>query len=276
MRIRTINQRRAFQFLREKFETLETFTRDEFRLATGFSKGSFNNYLSKQFRGLLLPVGTNLFRVSGVFRLFRTWSQFQDKVVTQKRNWGRQYAHLKFDNVVIFEFYMPLRNEEYLRETLDALFFKDAVMLLLKGITNEALIANFPQEVDEADECYLERVFQFISDKFGGYSIIHVNGRFRAGSLKNRAEIFAGNAIAPARYIVDETTAIVRFIIPCDEQRSEPSAAAKAAKNEAEMIRWFFEQLFLKSILEVVNAEDEIWLVESGMRSRLHILRAKD
>jgi len=36
-------------------------------------------------------------------------------------------------------------------------------------------------------------------------------------------------------------------------------------------VRWSFDNLFVSSILEVVNAEDEIWLVESGMKNRLHI-----
>lgn len=55
-----------------------------------------------------------------------------------------------------------------------------------------------------------------------------------------------------------------------------PTQETGTAEQEANLIRWFFRQLFVQSILEVVNAEDEIWLLETGMRDRLHIWRAKD
>jgi hypothetical protein len=276
MGARTENQEEAFKFLKRKFETMETFTKEEFQSAAGFNEGTFETYLAKQFKGLLKPVEPNRFRVSGVFRLFRTWKQFRDKVVTQNRNWGRTYKHIEFNNVVIFEFYMPLRNEEFLRETLDALFFKDAVVLRLKAIKDQEILNSFPREPDESTENYIERICRFVSDKFGGYSIVHVSGRFRADSLKPRAEVFGGNAIAPNRYIVDETTAVVRFIIPCNENSPQNPLGPEIAETEANVIRVFFKRLFVESILEVVNAEDEIWLLESGMRSRLHIWRAGD
>ncbi len=63
------------------------------------------------------------------------------------------------------------------------------------------------------------------------------------------------------RYLIDETTAVTRFIFPCEDP------------DDAELVRWFFWTLFVKSIIEVVNGEEEIWMVESGMRNRLHIWR---
>ncbi len=42
------------------------------------------------------------------------------------------------------------------------------------------------------------------------------------------------------------------------------------------MIRWFFNELFVQSILEVVNGEDEIWLLESGIQNQLHIYKVED
>ena len=69
-----------------------------------------------------------------------------------------------------------------------------------------------------------------------------------------------GRAIG--RYLIDETTAIVRFIFPCDE--------------DEEAVRWFFNTLFVESIIQVVNGEAEIWMVESGMQNRLHIWRVED
>lgn len=73
----------------------------------------------------------------------------------------------------------------------------------------------------------------------------------------------------------------MRFIFPC---KGKPPAAGlplsggyeEALREEAASIRWFFNQLFVQSILEVVNGEDEIWLLESGMQNQLHIYKVKD
>lgn len=95
-----------------------------------------------------------------------------------------------------------------------------------------------------------------------GYSISHVGGRFRAGkiaSLAGAAKVQLGGG----RYLIDETTAIVRFIFPCKNRK------------EAETVEWFFRFLFVESILQVVNGEDEIWMVESGIWNRLHIWRVE-
>lgn len=45
---------------------------------------------------------------------------------------------------------------------------------------------------------------------------------------------------------------------------------------EAAVIRWFFWLLFVQSILQVVNGQDEIGMLESGIRNRLHIWRMED
>ena len=63
------------------------------------------------------------------------------------------------------------------------------------------------------------------------------------------------------RYLVNETTAVTRFIFPCE---TDP---------EAELVRYFFNELFVQTIVQLINAEDQIWMVESGMRNRVHIWR---
>ena len=82
-------------------------------------------------------------------------------------------------------------------------------------------------------------------------------GRFRGEDLCTRAE--AAALEKTGRHLIDETTAVTRFIFPCDEP------------GEMKQVRWFFDRLFIQSIIEVVNGEDEIWMVESGMENRLHI-----
>lgn len=275
------NQVKAFEFIQAKFNSQELFTAEEFQLATGYSDVSFKTYLSKQFRGLMIPTGEGHFRISTVFRQFSTWKKFKDKVVTQNRNLGRSYSRICYENVIVFEFYMPLRNEEYLRQTLDSLFYKDSVLFRLKLIKPSDLHAAFPQKADEDEPQYFERICEFISDKFVGYSVNHVNGRYKATDIKTMQEAFRGGAASAERYLVDETTAVVRFIFPCKAELEEPenllpAGEMRSAEQEADLIRWFFRQLFVQSILEVVNAEDEIWLLETGMQNRLHIWRAKD
>jgi hypothetical protein len=274
-------QIKAFEFIQKKFNSQETFTSEEFQIATGYSDVSFKTYSSKQFKGLLIPTGEGHFRVSAVFRQFNSWKKFKDKVVTQNRNLGRSYTEISYENVIIFEFYMPLRNEEYLRHTLDSLFYKDSVLFRLKLIKASELHQTFPKNSTENDEGYFERICEFISHRFVGYSVNHVNGRFKAADIKTMQEAFKGGAAAAERYLVDETTAVVRFIFPINVEVEPaegdlPVSTTQSAEQEANLIRWFFRQLFVQSILEVVNAEDEIWLLETGMRSRLHIWRAKD
>lgn len=92
-------------------------------------------------------------------------------------------------------------------------------------------------------------------------------------------------------YLVDETTAIVKFIFRvgkpgkkplvdqtrCDDWfNSENEKPGEDAEKEAEKIRWFFGLLFITSIFELVSGEEEVWMVESGMRNRLHIWSEKE
>src|SRR5262245_33160302 len=119
-------QRKAFEFLLRKFHTQELFTKQEFFKATGWARKTFNTYWPKQFKGLVVAVRDS-YRVHGVFGQIRNLDKFQELVVSQKRNLARSYKSSRFETVIVFEFFMPLRNEEYLRGVLDALFFKDSV-----------------------------------------------------------------------------------------------------------------------------------------------------
>lgn len=62
-------------------------------------------------------------------------------------------------------------------------------------------------------------------------------------------------------YLADETTAVTRFIFPCKTD------------EEVNLVRFFFEALFIASIIQLVNAEAEIWMVESGVRDRVFVWR---
>jgi len=242
-------QRKAHEFLLLRFKTQEPFTKAEFKSATGWHKDStFDTYWTKQFETLLIPAKGGRFRVSEVFRRFAAWEQFQLHV-TQKRQVASDYTSFAFETVMLFDFFMPLTNEGFLRTSLDALFYKDTIMSRLKRVEVEALKTMFLPAKDESEEAYLERLCEWVSDKFRGYSISHVSGRFRASGLKTLQAAYEAMSQESGRYLVDETTAIVRFIFPCGtpkkhrfhspEYASQPPAEALGSNlnAEAETIR---------------------------------------
>ena len=86
---------------------------------------------------------------------------------------------------------MPLTNETALRTTLNALFFRDNIVPKLRAIPELEIVAHLPMNDGETVEQYLDRVATWIGDHFGAYSIYHVNGRFKAGSLLTREQAAA-------------------------------------------------------------------------------------
>lgn len=279
-------QKKAFQFLKNSFQNGTTFTKNEFQdeIGSGWTPVSFNTYFSKQFKRLLLEVLPNEFRVTEVFRKYNTEELFENHIVTQNRKVASDYNTLTYNNLIIFEFFMPLTNEGLLRSTLDSLFYRDTILNRLKSTDTSALVCHFPKLNGESDEEYFDRILEYISNRFIGYSISHVNGRFRASTLQSISES-TNELLSGGRYLVDETTAIVRFIFPIGKQmmrKFNPSAAyfdeinstdSSDYTSEADSVRWFFYLLFVQSIVQVVNGEDEIWMVESGMKTKLHIWR---
>lgn len=277
-------QRSAFEYLKNSFQNGTTFSKTEFQSATGWDNSSFNTYFSKQFKRLLIETAPNQYRVTEVFRKYNTEDLFETHIVTQNRKVAADYNTLTYNNLIIFEFFMPLTNEGILRSTLDSLFYTDTILNRLKVTDPTSLHQHFQKFDDEEEVKYYERLLEWISNRFIGYSISHVNGRFRAANLQSISQS-ANELLSGGRYLVDETTAIVRFIFPIGEPRTRqfsPSAAYFDQINsndtvdnfsEADAVRWFFYLLFVQSIVQVVNGEDEIWMVESGMKSKLHIWR---
>ncbi len=106
--------------------------------------------------------------------------------------------------------------------------------------------------------------------------------------LKTMVEA-AGVEKKGGRYLFDETTAVVRFIFPCGtplkrlppestqdfDDPDETLLGEAMPDEEARTLRWFFKALFVRSILQVVNGEDEIWMIETGLRTRLHIYKVE-
>jgi hypothetical protein len=278
-----VNQRKVHEFLVERFNSQEPFSKDDMFAVTDWKSATQDTYWSKQFSAFVIRAGSGRWRVSEKFRHFIEWERFQ-KHVTQVRGGAEAYRRYRHDNVLIFEFFMPLTHEGPLRESLDALFYRDTVRRRLRSLGLSELHKHFPQSGDESEETYINRVSDWVSKRIGGYSISHVAGRFRPAELSTideATEVFKKGG----RYLVDETTAVVRFIFPCgppaekrqlpigDQETGEPSDPV--VKEEADRIRWVFHALFVQSIVQVVSGEDEIWMVETGMRNCLHIWRVE-
>jgi hypothetical protein len=278
------NQRRVFDFFVTHLKSLEAFQKKEVEDETDWRGSTFDTYWSKQLKRFVLPAGDKSFRVSDAFRPFAKWETFQ-RHVTQTRGLS-DYTLFRHDAVLVFEFFMPLTNEAHLRTALDALFYKDTILPRLRAIERKTLMAQFEEMTGESEDEYFIRLCEWLAKRFPGYSVTTVSGRFRAHKLMTISEA----AIVEQnfdRYLIDETTAIVRFIFPCGNpvtssvgtvesfEDLDPDPNDKSGDEEATRIRWFFNALFVQSIIQVVNGEAEIWMVESGIRTRLHIWRVE-
>ncbi|MDT7809815.1 MAG: hypothetical protein QOJ70_3628 [Acidobacteriota bacterium] len=249
--------------------------------AAGWAKSTVETYITKQWRDLVerLPDGKIL--VKPDFQRFSE-EQFLD-LATQNRKVFSKYRRVKYDDIVTYEFLLPLTREDQLRKALDELFYKDTVRhrLLEIGLTKAASF--LPRGEEESDDEYIEKICGAVSRHFGGYSISHVSGRYRAANLTTR-ENAASMLIHDERYIIDETTASVRFIIPLEAtMTAEPDSTSegslfepaqtsdigKDVNKEISLVRFLFFDLFVEAIVRMVKEEDEIWLVEEAAGSRI-------
>jgi len=232
--------------------------------ATGWTKSSLDTYWSKQFRGFMEELPNGRYRVKEGFRPYLDWRKFRS-LATQVKTASTDYRPAPpFESVVIYEFYMPLAHESALKTTLDSLFYKDAILPRLKRTGKAKLVSHGFQDIPgQSDDNFYARVLKLVDEKFGGYSIYHVDGRFRAGGLKTFDEAVELQK-ASQRYLVDETTAVTRFIFPCSDV------------DEAKRVRFLFQELFVIAITQLISGEDEIWAVESGMENRVHVWKRED
>ena len=195
----------------------------------------------------------------------------------QKKRLFTDYILEVSPSILIYEFFMPLSREDRLREALDNLFYRDTIEQRIQEIGFSQIRAGLDLSADYSDEKIQQLVFEFMESTIGGYSIYLVNGRYRADQLASRAEV-VNRPFSYGAYIVDETTAIVRFILPVITAAGkfehgnilEPAVNSLHANKRAELIRWLFLNFFAEALIRVVQNEDEIWLLESGMRSAFY------
>jgi hypothetical protein len=272
--------KKAFDFLVKHYNSPESFSKAEFVEFIG--DPNINTYFSKKYRHLLQddPNKKNKFFVSPVFKKYSSFDKFRKHASQSTRVQGN-YSEEFYKNILIFEFFLPLNNESALRSALDDLFYKDTIELIFKKINEKHIKQAFPQKENEKEDIYLNRLYDWISYRFGGYSIDTVYGRYKSDELKSFKDV-AELLSSGRQYLIDETTAIVRFIFHIGEPiksefvnydfdqfilKQTKIENESAINEEINQIRFFFKNLFVKTILTLVEGEDEIWMIERGIRS---------
>lgn len=265
---------RAFDFLLNRAKGGKPFKLDELVKASKWTPGTTKTYLSKKFSDLVS-------KRSGVYHvtpeIFRVrYEDFKD-LYRQKQTLFTDYVRRTPQKVLVYEFFMPLSREDRLREALDNLFYKDTIEQRIKeiGVAKIRNALNLPET--SSDDKVIEFVVDFMDNTIGGYSLHLVNGRFRADALSTRKEVVA-RPFSQGPYLVDEMTAVVRFILPVSESLDpvsqmnlfEPAKDNPSSDDLAEQMRWLFLNFFAEAVTRVVKKEDEIWLLESGIRSALY------
>ena len=266
-------QIRFYKFLVEHANSEEEFTIEDIMKATGWAKETARTYVAKQVKDLIVRETSGLVVKRQMLGVSQT--DFLN-LVSQKEHILPRYERNSYERLVTYEFLLPLTKEDTLRRALDQLFYRDTLERRIQQLRPQALAEAVPRGENEANGMYISRVAEIVSRMFGGYSVSHVGGRFLAAPLATQ------QAAIGQRYVIDETTAIVRFIIPCEctkmghGEAFDATAAAtiddRKLREEVSRIRILFFNIFVEAVADAVLEEDEIWLLESAAnRSKLYI-----
>ena len=184
---------------------------------------------------------------------------------------GKYNSHTHSD-VTVYEFFLPLTCEDILRRTLDFMFYRDSVVNRLLDVGIPSLVPVFPRINNEADDALIDRVCDFVAIKFGGYSISHVAGRFRGKELLSRDEANKSEKRGDG-YLFDETTAVVRFILPhyeaansTEQSHSHSQIATRTAalNEEVERTTWLFNTLFVDAVKKATTIKTRFGCLKPG------------
>ena len=271
---KTSNIRRAFDFLLEHAQERKPFSVEEFSTETEWSIPETRERIVDRLSDLIYQEGESFFAKPEILRV--RLDDFKE-LLDQKKRLFADYVLEVSSSILIYEFFMPLTREDRLREALDNLFYRDAIEQRIQEIGVVGIRAGLKLSSDYSEDKIRQMVFDFIESTIGGYSIYLVNGRYRADALASREEVVT-RPFASGPYIVEETTAIVRFILPVETDAGkfkhgkllEPASVGSGTQQRAELLSWLFLNFFAEALIRVVQKEDEIWLLESGMRSAFY------
>lgn len=128
---KTERPRLAYSFLRERARTKRPFSVEEFARATTWSVVSVKTYLGKMLKELVERNGNDLLARAEILTMS------EDRFLahmTQVRPVYTQYRRKKFEQLVTYEFLLPLTREDKLRRALDALFYSDTIAQRIREI----------------------------------------------------------------------------------------------------------------------------------------------
>jgi hypothetical protein len=263
---------KAFSFLLAHAKSGKSFTLDDLIKASGWKKSTAKIYLGKKSSELVTKK-SGVYYVNPVISRVRL-EDFKD-LYRQKQRLFTDYVRRPSQKVLVYEFFMPLSREDRLREALDNLFYDDSIRQRISEIGFPKIREGLRLPNTSSDKEVTKLVVQFMDNTIGGYSLHLVSGRFRAGSLATRKDVVS-RPFSQGPYLVDETTAVVRFILPVDQDEPsqlslfEPVKVSNSSDQHVEQMRWLFLNFFAEAVTRVVKKEDEIWLLESGLRSGLY------
>jgi hypothetical protein len=268
-------QRAVYEFLREGARSGATFKTRDLNDKMGWTGQTASTYRSKHFDAYLEKVAHGVYRVIPEFRRV-TWDEFQD-LVTQVRRPFASYNRATYQAVVVYDFLMPLTREDKLRKALDELFYRDTLERRIMEVGLDVMARTIPRQLGDSDDEYMARIISFIDERIGGFSISHVSGRFRTGPIVSRPQS-AELLVRDEAYLIDETTAVVRFIIPCvssklthggDFDLNDPREdRSEVIKLEVQRIRAVFFELFVEALVPTIRGEKLIWMLETTPTGR--------
>lgn len=268
----------AYEFLLEHYASGEPFSRDDLAQAMGWKPETVRTYITKKWKELLEKQTDGRYRVKLEFRRF-TKPEFLQHFSQKTPVFGR-YTRVRYESLVAYEFLLPLARELELRSMLDELFYSDALVNRLRDMGASSVERWCTRAKGVTDAEFLSSAAAAVGEVIGGYSISHVAGRFRAHDLMTRADA-ADLEKNFGRYLIDETTASVRFLLRVPSSRAYADAfdfpGELATESEVDRIRAMFISVFAEAVVRRVKEEDEIWLIEeSDIGRRLFVWQRED
>jgi len=269
--------RRAWEYLLERARDRRPFSVADLAAAADWSMDNTETNLSKRLSDVVYKTLGNRHELNASPEILRVrYSDFVD-LFRQKQRLFTDYTLEHAESVLQYEFFMPLAREDRLREALDNLFYLDTIEQRITEVGLDAIREGLNIDADVTDDEAKQLVIEFIQGMIWGYSLSLVNGRFRHVNTLQTREVVARRSRAEGPYLVDETTAVVRFILPVDVEEVTgqrdmfaPRPISQDTQHRAAQVRWIFLYFFAEAVTRVVKKEDEIWLLESGMKSKLY------
>lgn len=269
---------KAYEYLRNRSDDSVHFSIKDLADHVDWKESTARTYFNKKWRDYLIDNKNGSYKVRAKFK--RTTAEQFLAEFTQTETIETSYSRERHTRFVQFEFLLPLTREDKLRRALDDLFFKDTIEMRIQDLGLKTIETLIPRDDGMNDDAYIEKICNTVGSRFGGYSISHVQGRYKAAELMTRkeaAEYFATEQL----YLVDETTAAVRFIIPCEtgvtsfedsfQSINQVDIVDESELNkEIDQIRTLFFQFFVEAVVATVQGEEEIWLLETGYKRQLY------